>query len=372
MPGLTPTQAYAARVADGRIQADPAQRAILPILDRIHRQTLKRARYLSWLPSIVRRPLLPPPARGLYLHGGVGRGKTFLIDLLYESLPPDMARRVHFHRFMGRIHHDLKGLEDTADPLAQIALRLSARPLLCLDEFLVNDIGDAMILSELLAQLAAHRVSLVTTSNLAPRELYRDGLQRARFLPAIARIEKQCEVVELASPTDYRLRALTREPLYLIPLGDAAEARLAALFLRLAPDAAISPGLMQIHDRAIAFRRRGHGVVWFDFAALCEGPRAVADYLEIAASHHTVILSNIPRFDDQHLDPARRFVHLIDALYDQGVNLIASAAVPVSELYVGSRLATEFGRTQSRLIEMRGEAWLAAAHRVDAETVKAV
>jgi cell division protein ZapE len=268
--------------------------------------------------------------RGLYLHGGVGRGKTFLIDLLHDGLPTECRQRLHFHRFMGRVHAELARLGEVREPLAQVAARFADRPLLCLDEFFVTDIGDAMILSELLRHLIRAGVTLVTTSNNVPSELYRDGLQRAKFLPAIARIERHCEVLRLDSATDYRLRALTSAPVWLAPADSAAEAGLLAMFARL---------------------------------ALCEGPRSVADYIEIARSYNTVLISGVPRFDGSNDDPARRFVHLVDEFYDRNVNLIASAAAAPIGLYSGTRLVREFERTASRLIEMQSAEYLAREHR---------
>jgi cell division protein ZapE len=357
-----PSARWREGVAAGRWQDDPAQRAVLPALDRIHAALVDRARR-GWLTRIWRRLRRPPPVRGLYLHGGVGRGKTFLVDLLHDALPKGASRRVHFHRFMRHVHDDLAGLRDQPDPLAVVARRLARRPLLVLDEFFVGDIGDAMILHELLRHLVEAGVTLVTTSNIAPSGLYRDGLQRARFVPAIELIERHCEVIELLGPTDYRLRALVRSPLWLVPPGPEADQRLAALYESLAPGSDRPERVIVVNDRPIEARRRGDGIAWFDFTALCEGPRSVADYIELAMSHNTLLVSGVPRFDDESNDPARRFVHLVDELYDRGVKLAASAAVPIAALYGGTRLLREFERTTSRLFEMQGEDYLARAHR---------
>jgi cell division protein ZapE len=357
-----PSALYAEGVAMGRWQDDVAQRAVLATLDRIHAEVLDARidtfgeRLAAW---VGRRRKV----RGLYLHGGVGRGKTFLLDLLHDSLPDDLRQRLHFHRFMARVHALLAQVGQQADPLAEVAASFADRPLLCLDEFFVNDIGDAMILGELLRHLRRAGVSLATTSNIPPSELYRDGLQRAKFLPAIARIERHCEVIALRSPTDYRLRALTAAPVYFTPADTTAEAALAALFERLAPGAARTAPAIEVNGRSIDRRRRADGIAWFDFAALCEGPRAVADYIEIARSHHTVLLSGVPRFDGGNDDPARRFVHLVDEFYDRNVNLVLSAAAPPDALYQGHRLLREFERTASRLVEMRSEEYLARPHR---------
>jgi cell division protein ZapE len=220
-----------------------------------------------------------------------------------------------------------------------------------------------MILGELLRHLRREGVCLVTTSNIPPAELYRDGLQRAKFLPAIARLERHCEVLALVSPTDWRLRALTMAPVYHVPDGADADAALAAAFARLAPGEARPEAALEVNGRRIALRRRADGIAWFDFAALCEGPRAVADYIEIARSHHTVLLSGVPRFDGGNDDPARRFVHLVDEFYDRSVNLLVSAAAEPAALYAGHRLLREFERTASRLLEMRSAEYLARPHR---------
>jgi cell division protein ZapE len=358
-----PSARWVQGVAAGRWQEDPAQRAVLPALDRIHAGILERLAGRGWVARLASRWRKPEPVAGLYLHGGVGRGKTFLVDLLHDALPKGASRRVHFHRFMRHVHDDLAGLRDQPDPLAVVARRLARRPLLVLDEFFVTDIGDAMILHELLRHLVDAGVTLVTTSNIEPRGLYRDGLQRARFVPAIELIERHCQVIELLGPTDYRLRALVRSPLWLVPPGPESDARLSTLYEWLAPGSDRPERTIVVNDRPIAARRRGDGIAWFDFAALCEGPRSVADYIELAMSHNTVLLSGVPRFDDGSNDPARRFVHLVDEFYDRGVKLAATAEAPVAALYAGTRLLREFERTNSRLVEMQGEDYLAREHR---------
>ncbi|MBS0225320.1 MAG: cell division protein ZapE, partial [Proteobacteria bacterium] len=248
--------------------------------------------------------------------------------------------------------------------LREVAAAFAAEArLLCLDEFFVSDIGDAMILAGLLQHLFEQGVTLVTTSNIAPSGLYRDGLQRARFLPAIALLEQHCEVRELVSPQDYRLRALTRAGVYFTPLGEHADHELGACFARIAPGAHRNDASIRINDRDIAIRRRGDGAVWFDFAALCEGPRAVADYIDLAQRFNTVFISDVPQFTPQTEDAARRFVNLVDEFYDRGVKLVLSAATAVTELYDGERLRAEFARTQSRLIQMQSAQYLAMAHR---------
>jgi len=360
-PGNSPSARYRAGVQTGQWQCDVAQEAVLPLLDRVAGAVAaapERGPLARWFGAEPRAP------QGLYLWGGVGRGKTFLMDLLCAALPPELVLRRHFHRFMGEVHGELARLSGVRAPLAEIAGNLASGPrLLALDEFVVSDIGDAMILGELLKQLFAHGVGLVTTSNSAPRDLYRDGLQRARFLPAIAMIERHCAVHELTGKQDYRLRALTRSPVYLVPADAAADAALTAMFTEVASGEIEQEGVEQVNGREISFRLRGGGEIWFAFAALCEGPRAVADYIEIARDFHTVMVSQVPRFDGSNDDPARRFVHLVDEFYDRNVNLVLSAMVEPLALYGGERLRREFERTASRLIEMQSIAYLAREHR---------
>lgn len=357
----SPLTAYARGAAEGRWVDDARQRSALEHLDGLHQRLLGAPRR-SVLDRLLRRPASAP--RGLYMYGGVGRGKTFLMDLFDEGLGELPRLRLHFHRFMGRVHAELQRLVDTRDPLEAVAARMAARArVLCLDECFVADIGDAMILANLLDGLFQRGVVLVTTSNVAPRELYRDGLQRAKFLPAIDLIERHCRVHHLDSDTDYRLRALTAAPVYHHPLNDAAERALEALFTRVAPGQTVDAGEISIHDRPIAFRRRADGEIWFDFEALCGGPRAVADYIELAQSFNTVLVSDVPVFGSDDNDAARRFIHLVDEFYDRNVNLVVSAAAPPEALYRGERLAAEFQRTASRLIEMQSEEYLGREHR---------
>ncbi len=361
---MRPSAAYEAGVAAGLWQADPVQREVLGELDRIHDE-LRAREEAGTLAKLARRLRRETPVRGLYLWGGVGRGKTFLMDLFYSHLGGVPKRRVHYHRFMGEIHARIRALGEHADPLVQVAADCAREfRVLCLDEFFVLDIGDAMLLARLLDQLFSRGVTVVTTSNTAPENLYKGGLQRARFLPAIIELQAHCRVYELHSPLDYRLRALTRASVWQTPPGDAAEAALAAVFSRLARHAAVDEerGALEVNGRPIAVREVADGVVWFDFAALCDGPRAVADYIDIARRFHTVIVSGIPTFDRSSEDPAYRFVLLVDELYDRGVVLVASAAAAPAGLYAGRRVAREFERTVSRLIEMQSEEYLAQQH----------
>lgn len=358
---VTPLARYRAELERLGWQADPQQEAVARRLDELHAALL--------VPPPARRrlfgrPRAVAPVRGLYLWGDTGRGKTWLVDLFYKCLPfPEKIRR-HFHRFMSDVHEDLKQHRDAPDPLARIADGLAARArVICFDEFFVSDIADAMILGTLFEKLFARGVTLVATSNVPPRELYRDGLQRARFLPAIAQLEAHTEVLQVGGETDYRLRLLERARIYHAPLDAAAEASLAALFAAAAPEDTRNHGPLRVLGRDIPVRLRADGVAWFDFAALCGGPRSQADYIEIARSFHTVLVAGVPQFSAETENEARRFIALVDEFYDRSVKLILAAAVPLPALYRGQRLAFEFKRTASRLEEMQSTAYLAAPHR---------
>ncbi len=368
-----PSDRYRAGVARGDWRDDPAQHPALRELDRIHRALLQappRGGLLGRLLGDADAGATP----GLYLWGGVGRGKTFLVDLFYAgvALPESKSgsggrngkRRTHFHRFMRSVHERLRAHAGERDPLAAIAREWRAQlRVLVLDEFFVSDIGDAMLLGRLLERLFAEGVVLVTTSNTPPAELYKDGLQRARFLPAIALIEKHCRVLHLESDTDYRLRELTRSPVYRAPLDDGADAWLESRWHALGGDDAHRDGSIELEGRKIATRARCKGMAWFEFAALCEGPRAASDYIEIAREFHTVLLGRVPVMDATMDDAARRFVTLVDELYDRHVNLVCSADAAPPLLYAGERLAGAFERTASRLVEMQSTDYLTREHR---------
>ncbi|HEY8586962.1 MAG TPA: cell division protein ZapE [Rhodanobacter sp.] len=368
IPSLAPSARYLEGVAAHRWESDPTQLALLPEFDRLH-AALCAATHESGNGLFDRLKSLlgndaPEVVPGLYLWGSVGRGKTFLVDLFAASLPHGLVLRRHFHSFMGEVHAALRTLGERQNPLVDVAAGIAARcRVLCLDEFLVNDIGDAMILSGLLDALFAHGVSLVTTSNTAPANLYRDGLQRARFLPAIAMIEQRCHVIEMASSRDWRLRALAQAPVYHTPPGPEAYRALERIFVSQASGNVLQDGTLTINGREIAFLKRAEQIIWFDFAALCEGPRAVADYIALAKAGPTVIIANVPQFTIYSEDAAQRFVQLVDEFYDRRVKLVLSAAAPITELYDGERLRAEFGRTESRLIEMQSDEYLALPHR---------
>jgi len=338
--------------------SDPAQLAVVERLDALHRQLARDAssrRGLSRL--LVRRRAA---VRGMYLWGSVGRGKTYLMDLLHESAPED-GLRLHFHRFMQRVHAELGRLAGKSDPLRDVADGIAAEArLLCFDEFFVADIGDAMILAELLSHLFERRVTLVATSNVAPSLLYENGLQRRRFLPAIQLIERHCDVVAMEGELDFRLRVLRKSEIY---RSASDEDGLERSFRELCPGPAERDARLWINGRSILARQRGEDVVWFEFPEICDGPRSQNDYIELAREFHAVVVSDIPVFTPTTEDQARRFVSLIDEFYDHNVKMLFSAHAPVERLYQGERLAFEFQRTESRVIEMQGEEYLARTHK---------
>ncbi len=355
-----PSARYAQGVAERKWSDDPAQHIALVEFDRMFDALADEAVPSLWQRLRGQRREIP---RGLYLWGSVGRGKTFLMDLFFESLPIEAKSRVHFHRFMQGIHAELRSLSGHSDPLVTVAEHIAVKTrVLCLDEFFVLDIGDAMILGNLLKALFADGVMLVTTSNTAPADLYKDGLQRERFLPAIALLETHCENAEMVSATDWRLRALKQAPVYLTPPDANAERGMLAIFHRVARGMEREDFSLTINERPVLVRRESDGAIWFQFDAICEGPRGVADYIFLARSYHTVLISGVPEFTPQTEDAAQRFVELVDELYDHGVKLVLSAAVPIIDLYDGRRHRAVFARTESRLIEMQSEDYLGREH----------
>lgn len=357
---LTPLARYRAEIARLGWTHDLMQEAVA---SRLH--GLYGALLASPAPRrrLFGRARPAPPVRGLYLWGDTGRGKTWLVDLFYKCLPFTAKTRRHFHRFMADVHAELRAQRDHPDPLALVADQLAARVrILCFDELFVADIADAMILGTLFEKLFARGVTLVATSNVPPRELYRDGLQRERFLPAIALLETHTEVLRMDGTTDYRLKLLERAEIYHSPLDAAAEAGLQAYFDSAATEDTRNRGALRVLEREIPVRCRADGIAWFEFPAICNGPRSPADYIEIARSFHTVLISAVPQFTPERENEARRFIALVDEFYERNVKLILSAEVPVQALYAGSRLPFGFRRTTSRLEEMGSQAYLAAPH----------
>jgi cell division protein ZapE len=360
---MTILQAYESAVIKHDLVADEAQREIVDRLDHLQREILewdsRSAKRRRWLPRSSGRSA----PRGIYLWGGVGRGKTFLMDLFYASLDIKRKKRIHFHRMMSDVHSRLAQISDSEDPLDIVAADIAAETsVLCFDEFFVGDIGDAMILGRLLEGLFQRGVILVTTSNANPRDLYKDGLQRQRFIPAIEAMEKHVDVLELDAGIDYRLRLFEKAGTFLTPADENAHLKLTHYFAEIASGEAVSDHGINVLGRMIITRHCAKGVAWFDFMDICDGPRSQEDYIEIARWYPTVIISDIPILTVELDNPARRFIALVDEFYDRKVKLIVSAATSAESIYQGTRLEFEFQRTLSRLIEMQSADYLHAAH----------
>ena len=354
--------AYEAELAARGYASDPAQ---LRAIDALERCATEWAAYKGQrsnaFKKFINRPAIP---RGVYMHGGVGRGKSFLMDCFFGAVPLKRKVRLHFHEFMREVHSELLDLQGTANPLDELGKRISKRyRLICFDEFHVADITDAMILHRLLIALFDNGVGFVTTSNFHPDALYPNGLHRDRILPAIELLKAHLEVINVDNGTDYRRRTLEQARLYHSPLGSQADAEMKETFTRLAASRDENP-VLQIESRQIHARRKAGGVVWFDFKTLCGGPRSQNDYLEIATQFHTVMLSDVPHMPLRMASEARRFTWLVDVLYDRRVKLIMSAAVQPDALYTEGPLVHEFARTISRLNEMQSMEFLALEHRM--------
>ncbi|MCP3909043.1 MAG: cell division protein ZapE [Oceanicoccus sp.] len=369
---MTPTERYQSDLKQPDFSYDPAQEQAVAYLQDLYSRLLAAEAettsdgFISrWL-GRFKTPETAEPVKGLYFWGGVGRGKTYLMDAFYDALPFERKMRVHFHRFMQRVHKELAKLEGEKNPLNLIADQLAAEAkVICFDEFFVSDITDAMILGGLFEQLFGRGVTLVATSNIVPDGLYKDGLQRSRFLPAIALVKQHTEVVNVDGGIDYRLRALEQAELYHYPLDDGADKSLDRSFTSLNPDAEHiqrnEP--LDIEGRPVIARCVSDDVAWFDFKELCDGPRSQNDYIELAREFHAVLVSDVPQMGTSKDDQARRFINLVDEFYDRNVKLVLSAEVSLEQLYTGGRLSFEFERTQSRLLEMQSHDYLALEHR---------
>ena len=361
---LTIREAYEQSLHRDGHERDEAQEKVVDLLDELQ-QRLHEHRPRRGIRQIFRRGGSNDAGDdpGLYIWGGVGRGKTFLMDLFFETLAIKQKRRVHFHRMMHEVHERLNMLGDVEDPLDKVAASIAndAR-VLCFDEFYVSDIGDAMILDRLLDGLFRRGVTLVATSNSEPDELYKDGLQRPRFLPAIEMLKTHTQVVQLGGDLDYRLRLLQAAGTYLSPDDASAHVKLQHFFDESASSQVAADRMLDINGRDIRTRQCAKGIAWFDFTDICDGPRSQNDYIEIARWYPTVILSGVPRLDGELENQARRFIALVDEFYDRRVKLIVTAATEIDCLYSGKRLSFEFDRTISRLIEMQSTDYLASPH----------
>jgi len=353
--------AYEAELQARGYKSDPAQLRAVEALERCAAEwTHFKQRRSNALKKFINR--LPIP-RGVYMYGGVGRGKSFLMDCFYNAVPLRRKTRLHFHEFMREVHRELAELQGTVNPLDELGRRMSERyRLVCFDEVDVADVTDAMILHRVLDAMRKYGIGMVTTSNFHPDGLYPDGLHRDRILPAIALLKQTMDVVNVDNGTDYRRRTLEQVQLYHCPLGPDTDAEMEQAFSRLAEAHDESP-VLHIEQREIRALRRAGGVVWFDFRTLCGGPRSQNDYLELATQFHTVLLSNVPHMPVKLASEARRFTWLVDVLYDRRVKLILSAEVPPEQLYTEGPLSHEFPRTVSRLNEMQSAEYLALERR---------
>ncbi len=366
MKNNTPLQRYYQDVSEGKLLADSSQEQAVLATQALYDALICEAKSaMSWHVRIWRKitGIQPGPCKGIYFWGGVGTGKTCIVDNFFEYLPIEKKMRIHFHRFMQRIHGELKKLKNVKDPLQLVADRFAERArVVVFDEFQVSDITDAMLLSGLLSSLFERGVVLVATSNQHPDMLYHDGLQRARFLPAIELLKRHTRVIKLDSGIDYRLRYLDTAEIYHFPLDDRADEMLLTNFIHISPNEGTGDCTIEIEDRKINTVRLADGVVWFDFDEICDGPRGPADYIEIAWQFQTVLVANVPRMGVDHEDQAKRFITLVDELYDRNVKLIITAEAAPENLYHGKRLNFEFKRTQSRLVEMQSHQYLARQH----------
>lgn len=356
----SPRERYEADLADPGFQRDPAQAEVVDALQSIYDRLIGNPTVSTGLFGRRRKRRA---VEGLYLWGGVGRGKTYLMDCFFDALPFEEKTRLHFHRFMQKVHDARKRYSHQQDPLRRIADEWAADRVLCFDEFFVSDIADAMILSRLTQSLFERGVTLVATSNVAPDDLYRDGLQRDRFVPAIERIKSHCRVMHLADGTDFRLDHIERSEPFQTPAGRTADAALADIFERLATGAMTEAGNVKILGRKIPTRRRADAIAWFEFDTLCRTARSANDYIELAREFSVVMISNVPVLGTADDNAARRFINAVDEFYDRGVNLFVTADARPDDLYAGDELAFEFERTSSRLHEMSTPEYISAPHR---------
>lgn len=363
---MTPWEKYQQDLKTEDFHYDPAQENAVKELQRLYDELTHPQQKKTWrvkIKAVFGKGMSKPTTQGIYFWGGVGRGKTYLVDTFYDCLPGARKMRVHFHRFMHRVHSELKQLGGQTDPLKIVAKQFASETdIICFDEFFVSDITDAMILGTLMEELFAQGIVLVATSNIEPQGLYRNGLQRARFLPAIDLIEQNTRIVNVDSGIDYRLRTLEQAEIYHFPLDKEAEENLHRYFSQLAPESCEHDTALNIAGRQVEAIRNADGVVMFEFDVLCGGPRSQTDYMEISRCYHSVLLANVKQMNQQVDDIARRFIAMVDEFYERNVKLIISSEVAIDDLYTEGQLVFEFKRCISRLKEMQSHDYLATQH----------
>lgn len=362
-----PLKKYQNAIETDDFHHDEQQFQAISYMDDICQQIFDYREKNKGVMSLLKLKSSKPP-KGLYMWGGVGRGKTWMMDMFYESLPIKRKMRMHFHHFMKRVHKQLTELQGQSDPLQKIAedIRQEAY-VICFDEFFVSNVSDAMILGDLFTMLFNRGITLVATSNIEPAGLYKDGLHRDRFMPAIAELEKNTTVMNIDSGIDYRLRVLQQADLYVHPLTKDNSHWLANRFASLANNQKLNKDPININGREIKINARTENTLFCEFRQLCLDPRSASDFIEIANQFHTVLVDNVPELNDYLVDPTRRFIYLVDEFYDRRVKLLIRAEQSIIELYQGTKLAFEIERTRSRLLEMQSEDYLKLDHRLENE-----
>ncbi|WP_227429600.1 cell division protein ZapE [Psychrobacter sp. I-STPA6b] len=361
---LSPLQRYEQAISSGEFTRDEQQFAAMSYLDQVYHTLQENAEEKKGFFSFLKSD--PKPPKGLYMWGGVGRGKTWMMDMFFESLTTPRKLRMHFHHFMKRVHHELNGLQGQADPLQKVAdIIHKEATVICFDEFFVSNVSDAMILGDLFTMLFERGITLIATSNIAPDGLYKDGLHRDRFLPAIKEVKEHTQVMNIDAGIDYRLRVLQQAELYKSPLTKENHHWLANRFAELANSQKIQKEPIEVNGRQITINARTETTLFCDFRQLCMEPRSASDFIEIANRFSTVLVDHVPFLNDDIRDPTRRFIYLVDEFYDRRVKLLVRAEQPIIELYQGEKLAFEIERTRSRLLEMQSEEYLTLEHRLD-------
>lgn len=363
---LSPLQRYEKAINSGDFTRDEQQFEAMSYLDGIYHELKRNQQNKKGLFGFLKSDPVPP--KGLYMWGGVGRGKTWMMDMFFDSLTIERKMRMHFHHFMKRVHRELNELQGQADPLEKVADRIHQEAIvICFDEFFVSNVSDAMILGDLFTMLFKRGITLVATSNIAPSGLYKDGLHRDRFLPAIAEVERYTTVMNIDSGIDYRLRVLQQAELYKFPLTKENHHWLANRFATLSNNQKISEDPIEINGRQIKINARTQTMLYCEFRHLCMEPRSAGDFIEIANKFATVLIDNVPALTDDLRDPTRRFIYLVDEFYDRRVKLLVRAEQSIMQLYQGEKLAFEIERTRSRLLEMQSEDYLRLEHKLDGE-----